>query len=68
MKTQQQQIDDLVNTYTPRQIAKMLIETEDALEDYRIRAIAFYETPAVSFSRRLGDWWQKVRGGSGENR
>jgi len=66
MKTQEQQIEDLVNTYTPRKLAKMLLETEDALEDYRIRSLMFYEIPSQTFSRKLGQWWQKVKGDSDE--
>lgn len=66
MKTLQQQVEDLVNTYTPYELAEMLVKTEDALEDYRIRSLMFYEIPSQTFSRKLGDWWKSRKGGSGE--
>ena len=55
MKTLQQQVEDLVNTYTPYELAEMLVKTEDALEDYRIRSLMFYEIPSQTFARKLGD-------------
>jgi len=66
MKTLQQQVEDLVKTYTPYELAEMLVKTEDALEDYRISSLIFYETPAMSFSRKLGQWWKSRKGGSDE--
>tara|TARA_R100000655_G_scaffold110133_1_gene168195 strand:+ start:84152 stop:84352 length:201 start_codon:yes stop_codon:yes gene_type:complete len=66
LKSLQQQVEDLVNTYTPYELAEMLVKTEDALEDYRIRSLMFYEIPSQTFANKLGQWWKSRKGGSNE--